>query len=73
MGSITILTSLHSEKFFVHLLSSADFFSNILYRNTIRMSNGFGPDQDRHFVGADLGPNCLLRLSADNDNKSLKS
>ena len=23
------------------------------------------PDQDRHFVGPDLGPNCLHRLSAD--------
>ena len=25
----------------------------------------FGPDQNRHFVGSDLGPNCLKRLSAD--------
>ena len=23
------------------------------------MSNGLGPDQDRHFVRPDLGPNCL--------------
>ena len=23
------------------------------------------PDQDRHFVGPDLGPNCLQRLTAD--------
>ena len=28
------------------------------------MSNGLGPDQDRCFVGPDLGPNCLQRLSA---------
>ena len=35
------------------------------FRNTIRGSNGSGPDQDRHFVGPDLGPNCLQRLSAD--------
>ena len=27
--------------------------------------NGLDPDQDRHFVGPDLGPNCLERLSAD--------
>ena len=33
--------------------------------NTIRVSYGFDPDQDRHFVGPDLGPNCLQLLSAD--------
>ena len=27
------------------------------------MSNGLDPDQDRHVVGPDLGPNCLQRLS----------
>ena len=30
------------------------------------MSNGLDPDQDPHFVGPDLGPNSLQRLSADN-------
>ena len=29
------------------------------------MSNGLDPDQDRSYVGPDLGPNCLQRLSAD--------
>ena len=29
------------------------------------MSNILDPDQARHFVGLDLGPNCLRRLSAD--------
>ena len=29
------------------------------------MLNGLDPDQDRQFVGPDLGPNCLQRLSAD--------
>ena len=29
------------------------------------MSNALNPDQDRHHVGPDLGPNCLLGLSAD--------
>ena len=33
--------------------------------NTIRVSNGFDPDQDRHFVGPDLGPNRLQMLLAD--------
>ena len=34
------------------------------------MSNILDPDQDRHCVGPDLGPNCLQRLSAD-DGKSI--
>ena len=29
------------------------------------MSNGLDPDQDSCFIGPDLCPNCLLRLSAD--------
>ena len=29
------------------------------------MSNGLDADQDRHYVGPDLGPNCLQRLSAE--------
>ena len=29
------------------------------------MSNNLDPDQVRHFVGPDLGPNCLQRLSAE--------
>ena len=29
------------------------------------MSNSLDPDQARHLVGPDLGPNCLQRLSAD--------
>ena len=29
------------------------------------MSNSLDPDQARHFVGPDLGPNLLHRLSAD--------
>ena len=29
------------------------------------MPNSLEPDQDRRFVGPDLGPNCLQRLSAD--------
>ena len=52
------------------LLSSADFFQNQFFRknlpgNTLRVSNSFDPDQARHFVGPDLGLNCLQRLSAD--------
>ena len=37
----------------------------LFFRNTIRVSNSLDPDQAQHFVGPDLGPNCLQRLSAD--------
>ena len=52
------------------LLLSAGFFQNIFFLNLkipswIRVSNGLDPDQDQRFVGPDLGPNCLQRLSAD--------
>ena len=30
-----------------------------------RVSNSLDPDQARHFVGPDLGPNCLQRSSAE--------
>ena len=33
--------------------------------STIRVSNSLDLDQAQHFVGPDLGPNCLQRLSAD--------
>ena len=33
------------------------------------MSNSLDPDQARRFVGPDLGPNCLPRLSADNTGR----
>ena len=54
-------------------LSSADFFSKLIFKkksfkNTIRVSNGLDLDQDRHFVGPDLGPNFLQRLSADDNS-----
>ena len=38
-----------------------NFFKNFL-RNIIRVSNGLDPDQDRQYVGPDLGPNCLQKL-----------
>ena len=44
------------------------YFSKLIFsqnsiRNTIRVSNGLDPDQDRHTVSPDLGPNCLQKLS----------
>ena len=35
------------------------------------MSNSLDPDQARHYVGPDLGQNCLQRLSAD-DTSTLR-
>ena len=31
----------------------------------MRVSKGLDPDQDRHSVSPNPGPNCLQRLSAD--------
>ena len=41
-----------------------DFFKNS-FSDTIRVLNSLDPDQDGHFVGPDLGPNYLQRLSPD--------
>ena len=50
-------------------LSSADFFSKSTFLKKISgipsVSNNLDPDQGGHFVGPDLGPNCLQWLSAD--------
>ena len=65
--------SLTPVKFFLIFLLSAIFskstFSKNSFKNTIRMSNSLDPDQARHFVGPDLGPNCLQKLSADNTRR----
>ena len=45
------------------LLSSADIKKK--FRDTIGVSNSL----DAHFVGPDLGPNCLQRLSEDDKNR----
>ena len=50
---------------FCHFL----FFSDLPFRNTIRVSNSLDPDQARHFVGPDLGPNCLQKLTADDTSR----
>ena len=52
------------------LMSSANFFSKLTFQKilsgTLSVLNSSDPDQDRHFVGPDLDPNCLQSLSADN-------
>ena len=47
------------------LFFSKLIFSENSFRNTIRVTNSLDPDQDRHSVGPDLGPNFLRRLSAN--------
>ena len=37
------------------------------------MSNSLDPDHARHFVGPDLGPNNLQRLSADMAGKEINT
>ena len=59
---------------------SADFFQLILFQNqvfgkiisgTLSVSNSLDPDQVRHYVGPDLGPNCSQRVSADDTSRKI--
>ena len=55
---------------FFFLFSAVFFYFKInlsenSFRNATSVTNSFDPDQARRFVGPDLGPNCLQRLSAD--------
>ena len=75
---VILLSLCRLGNFFNDFLLSADFFylkltfSKNYFRNTIRVSNSLNPDQARHFVGPDLGPNSLQRLSA-NDTSMQKN
>ena len=51
------------------LIFSKSTFSKKYFRNANRVSNSFDPDQARRYVGPDLGPNCLKRLSADDTRR----
>ena len=46
---------------------SKSTFSKYSFRKTIWVSNRLDPDQARHFVGPKLGPNCLQKLSTDDN------
>ena len=54
-------------------LSSVDILDTLFkkksFRNTIGVSNGLDPDEARRFVGPELGPNCLQRLSAGDKSR----
>ena len=55
------------NKHFACWVKFACFFvdSWTLSKLTPSVSNSLDPDQARHYVGPDLGPNCLQWLSAD--------
>ena len=68
---VDTINSLHAGYFFMLLILSADFFSNLTFskyslRNTIRVSNGLDLDQN---IGPYLDPNCLQRLSAEDKSR----
>ena len=74
LQACVLLTLCMLGNFVCFFLSSLDFFFKInffkkKFRNTIRVSNSLDPDQARHFVGPDLGPNCLQTLSADDKSR----
>ena len=57
--------------FCCHLLIFSKLtFSKKSFRNPFREPNGLDPDQDRHSVISDLGPNCLQRLSAEDKSRA---
>ena len=71
--SLHVIYSLHAEYSLrllliicCGILIKINFFKNS-YRNTIRVSNGLYPDQNRRSVGTELGPNYLQMLSADKE------
>ena len=53
--------------------SSKIAFFMISFSNTFRLSNSLDVDQARHYVGPDLGSNCLQRLSADDTGRQVVS
>ena len=75
LGNFTcFLSSVFSFFFFgggvlLLLFFKLTFFQKHFFRNTIRVSNNLDPDQTQHFVGPDLSPNCLQRLSADGKSR----
>ena len=64
--------------FYASLLSTVVFFSKSSFlknsfRNIIRVSNSLDPDQARHSVAPDLGPNCLQSMLVNKELSILKN
>ena len=61
------------SSFFFCWLFKIIFFKKI-FRENYQIVKHLDPDQDQQFVGPDLGPNCLQRLSVVNSHhKQAKS
>ena len=72
MSLVTLCMLSNYACFFVicGYFSEVNFFKTFFQEYlTISVSNSLDPDQARHFVGPDLGPNCLQRLSADDRSR----
>ena len=72
---LTILPLDFTETIFLCMLGNFSCFCcclliffkiNFFSKKSFRVSKVLDPDQDRHYVGPDLGPKCLQKLSADN-------
>ena len=50
---------------------SKSTFSKISFRKLPSVTNCLDPDQARRFVGPDLGPNCLQKLSTDDTSMQI--
>ena len=46
-----------------------NFVKNDHFGNSIKVSNSLDLDRVRHYVGPDLGPDCLQRGSADDTSR----
>ena len=67
-----VFNTLHAGQFcmlFCRLPFSKSTFSKSSFKNAIRVSNSLNPNQAQHFVGPDMGPNCLQKLSAVNTSR----
>ena len=66
---MSFFDSLHAGYFVMIFCRLLTFSKSTVSKNTLwktkRVSNKLDPDQARHFVGPDLGPNCLQRSAAD--------
>ena len=71
---LIFINPIHAGYFFMILLSyllifffKINFFKTF-FQEHYQIAKGLDPYQDRITFGPDLGPNCLQRLSADNNS-----
>ena len=55
--------------FGILIFFSKSIFLKNSFKIIIKASNNLDPDQTKHFVGPDLGPNCLQRILADHTHR----